>query len=349
MTRANDIFQIPTINMYYMLAYGYDVLTEGEFKHVEICQEDTMHDLLAEILIKGITGQMMKGACKEYVPCEDAAYMLKGKLDINMSIRLKSQMDMKLYCQYDEFSEDNIFNQILKATAISLMKRGKITSTRKKHLKRLLFYFTNVKEISLRSVRWSTLSYQNSNATYKALINICHLAFNGLMTDEAYGGSGEKVSLKERTLKDLYNKFIFQFFVKECPKLKVKYEGQKRWLHSQQDNTFSDMKTYISISNADARLIIGAQVDEEHLKQKSEDDEKAFILKNMGAVYTAVKYNSFNERGPVSGMFLYPTMEVAYREAYEINGHKIYVQTINLLDSFEVIKAQLLAIKELIK
>lgn len=348
MTRSCDIFQIPTQNIYYMLVYAYEVLTEGEFKRVEINEEDTIHDLLSEILIKGITSQMMKGACKEYVPCENAEYMLKGKLDINMSIRLRSQMNMKLHCQYDEFSEDNIFNQILKATAISLMRRGKISDARRKRLKRLLFYFSNVKEISLKSVRWSTLSYQKSNATYKTLINICHLVFNGLMTDEVYGGEGEVLCLKERALKDLYDKFIFQFFVKECPDLKVRYEGQKKWLHDNEDVTLSNMKTYISLSNNVSRMIIGTQADEAHMSRRDEAADKEFILKSLGAVYTAVRHNPFNERGNVSGMFLYPTIESAYRESYQIKEHTVYIQTINLLDSFEVIRGQLLNITELI-
>lgn len=82
-----------------------------------------------------------------------------------------------MICTYDEFSTNTPFNQIIKSTILLLLKAN-ITNTRKKSLRNLLLFFSDVDEIDLRFVNWNQ-RYNRSNQTYAK--------YYSHMTQQQYG------------------------------------------------------------------------------------------------------------------------------------------------------------------
>lgn len=74
--------------------------------------------MFSAILSKGMIQQAKQGLYREYINFHENLMTMKGKLDINGSIRNKINHVQRLACEYDNLSENNLFNQILKATAI---------------------------------------------------------------------------------------------------------------------------------------------------------------------------------------------------------------------------------------
>lgn len=58
------------------------------------------------------------------------------------TIRHKLQQKTLLACEYDQLTENNAFNQILKATAEILLHAGNVKEERRQALKRVLLFFT---------------------------------------------------------------------------------------------------------------------------------------------------------------------------------------------------------------
>ena len=58
---------IPIRNIYYMLSYAFQVLSEQGYKNIETEQFDNVAELCAAILSKGVSLQLKRGLGREYI------------------------------------------------------------------------------------------------------------------------------------------------------------------------------------------------------------------------------------------------------------------------------------------
>ena len=144
---------IPVRNVYYMLAYAFQVLNEQGYKKIAAEEFNNIADLCAEILIKGISIQIKRGLVQDYIERTDPLSSPKGKSDISASIKTKSLTRKKLICTYDDFSNNIYLNQILKTTLLLLL-RTDIAQKRKKEIKKILLYFGDVDTLDFHSINW---------------------------------------------------------------------------------------------------------------------------------------------------------------------------------------------------
>ena len=121
-------------NIYVMLSYAFQVLKQSTYESVDSETFDDIEDLFAAILAKGMARQLKQGLYRSYVTKNENLYVMRGKLDMPGTIRNRIQRDQKLDCEYDELSENNLFNQILKTTASLLLKADGVKSGRKNEL-----------------------------------------------------------------------------------------------------------------------------------------------------------------------------------------------------------------------
>ena len=136
---------------------------------------------MASILGKGISNQIKRGINRDYEFQTESLSCLCGKIDISSSVKQQTLLNRRMVCNFDTFSENTVMNQILKTTAIILIRSGEVDYARRKALKKLMLYFSNVDTINPFSINWSGLNYHRNNATYKMLMNICHLVIKGLL------------------------------------------------------------------------------------------------------------------------------------------------------------------------
>ena len=81
---------------------------------------NSLLDILAKVYSKKLLNELQKGLYREYVSKEEALSIIKGKILISKSIKENTINKNKMNCKYDEFTEDNLFNAILKR-AISVI------------------------------------------------------------------------------------------------------------------------------------------------------------------------------------------------------------------------------------
>ena len=96
-------------NIYYMLSYAFQILRQEDYKSVAAEKFDKIHDLFAAILEKGISRQLKQGLYRKYVPMQDNLTVMRGKLNINATMQQHVQQKKILTCEFEEFSEDNLF------------------------------------------------------------------------------------------------------------------------------------------------------------------------------------------------------------------------------------------------
>jgi 5-methylcytosine-specific restriction enzyme subunit McrC len=101
-----------------------------------------VEDLLAAILAKGIANQTKRGLGREYAPRIDVLSSPHGKINIQDSLKKMYILKKRLVCEFDEFTENEYLNQILKSTALLLVRSNSVALEQKKALRKLLFYFS---------------------------------------------------------------------------------------------------------------------------------------------------------------------------------------------------------------
>lgn len=335
-------------NIYYMLAYAYQVLNERGYKNIATESFENTADLCSAILVKGLSAQIKRGLGKEYIPKTEAISSLRGKIDISDSIKSQTLMRRQMICTYDEFSINSYMNKIIKSTILLLIKAD-ISSKRKKELRKLLVYMGEVDVLDIHCINWNQ-QYNRNNQTYRMLISICYLIIKGLLQTKSDGSTKLMDFFDEQRMCRLYEKFILEYYKKEHPQIEAS-ASQIPW---QLDDGFNEMlpvmQTDIMLSYAGKTLIIDAKYYEHSLQQKY--DNYSIHSSNLYQIFTYVKNKevelSGQERESVAGMLLYAkTDEVIYpNHEYKMSGNRIAVQTLDLDKDFEKIKMQLDGIVE---
>ena len=334
-------------NIYYMLAYAFQVLNEQGYKNIATEEFDNTAELCAAILARGISTQVKRGLGKEYIPQTEALSSLRGKLDISESIKTQTFLKKQMICSYDDFSVNSVMNRIIKSTVLILLK-GDISKSRKKELRKLMVFFDDVDVIDLYSVNWN-MQYNRNNQTYRMLISICYLVFKGLLQTQSDGTTKLMDFLDEQRMHRLYEKFILEYYRKEHPELTTN-ASQIPW---QLDDDFGDMlpvmQTDIMLTKDEKTLIIDAKYYA-HTTQR-QYDKNTLHSGNLYQIFTYVKNKEAElaeQPHKVAGMLLYArTDEEIYPEKeYRMSGNQIGVRTLNLDGDFDMIKNQLNEIAE---
>lgn len=333
---------IPIRNIYYMLSYAFQVLQEQGYNSVATENFDNAAELCAAILAKGISLQLKRGLNKEYIERKEPLSAIKGKIDISGSVKTRCIMKSQLVCSYDEFSENSYFNKIVK-TALSLLLKADISSSRKKELKNLLLLFSAVDTLDAHGIDWH-IRYNKNNESYRLLLSICNLVIEGLLQTQQGGTSKFMNFIDEQRMCRLYEKFILEYYRKHYPSVSAS-AGQIAW---QLDDGKSDMlpvmRSDILLRHADRILIIDAKYYSRATQVRYGVHTQHSA--NLYQIFTYVKNKEYELKGTehtVSGMLLYAKTdeEILPDNTYLMSGNRIDVRTLNLDCDFCDIKKQL--------
>lgn len=341
-------------NIYHMLVYAFKVLKQEEYKSIEKEKFDDkeIYDLFAEILDKGVSKQLKQGLYREYVPVHEELSVIRGKLDINGTVQLKSQRKQKISCEFDEYSEDNIFNQILKVTLTDIVQTKELDKARKKELKNLLLFFGNVSLIDKHSIPWDRLIYQRNNSNYEMLINLCYFLLNG-MIQTTEDGKYKMASFTDEQMHMLFQRFVFEYFKKEYKNVISVSAPTVKWYDD--ENPFivflPVMKTDIVLRKDGKTLIIDTKYYTRIMTQNQKKSE--LRSSHLYQIYSYVKNMEKDKKnGVVSGLLLYAkTDEEIFPDSGAVKsfistGNIIGVETLDLNQDFPVIERQLKSIAE---
>ena len=124
---------IPIRNIYYMLAYAFQVLNPQGYKQVSVEQFDNVLEMLSSVLVRGVSIQIKRGIGKGYLERIEPLCSPRGRFELSESIKTNCIHKNYLVCSYDIFSENIYMNRIIKST-LELLIRSDISKSRKKEL-----------------------------------------------------------------------------------------------------------------------------------------------------------------------------------------------------------------------
>ena len=334
-------------NIYYMLSYAFTTLSQGGYEDVATEEFENMHNLFAAILAKGIGRQLKQGLYREYMNRKEDIAVVRGKIDLPGTIQNCLKNKRVLTCEYDELSENNLLNQILKTTVMLLLRHSRVDQGYKDDLKKEMLFFSNVDTVDPTLIRWSAIRFQRNNNTYRMLISLCQLILEGMLITTESGEYRLASFIDEQRMSRLYEKFILEYYNKECPQVSAT-ASQIPWALDDGVGTMLPvMQSDIMLTKGNTVLIIDAKYYT-HTTQ-SQYDVHTLHSGNLYQIFTYVK-NKDTEFGgcphTVSGMLLYAATEESIQpnNTYQMSGNKISVRTLDLNQDFHEIAAQLNAI-----
>lgn len=327
-----------------MLSYAFTTLNQGGYEDVATEKFDNMHNLFAAILAKGIGRQLKHGLYREYMNRKEEVAVARGKIDIPGTIQNRLTRQRILTCEYDELSENNLLNQILKTTVMLLLRHSGVDQEYKNDLKKEMLFFSNVDTIAPTMIRWSSIRFQRNNNTYRMLISLCQLILEGMLLTTDSGEHRLASFIDEQRMNRLYEKFILEYYIKECPQITAT-ASQIPWALDDGIGTMLPvMRSDIMLTKGSDVLIIDAKYYT-HTTQ-TQYDVHTLHSANLYQIFTYVKNKDtgFRENPhKVSGMLLYAATDEAIQpdNSYQMSGNKISVKTLDLNRDFSEIAAQL--------
>lgn len=331
-------------NIYYMLSYAFQTLRCSQYENIALEAFDEIHDLFAAILSRGIGIQLKQGLYREYVGTQDDLSVLRGKINMSGTIKQKLARKQKLTCNYDELSENNVFNQILKTTVTLLLKHAKVAAKYKDALKKQMMYFSAVDTIEPISINWSAMNFQRNNQNYRMLISLCRLLIEGMLLTTEKGEHRLASFIDEQRMCRLYEKFILEYYRKNYPALSVS-ASQIPWsLDDGMGTMLPTMQSDITLKNGNTVLIIDAKYYSSTTQKRF--NKQTIHSQNLYQIFAYVKncdYSFGNMSHEVSGMLLYAKTDEAIQpdNIYHMHGNQIAVQTLDLNQDFSHITRQL--------
>lgn len=342
MTKDKGIF---IKNIYYMLSYAFQVLKQSNYENVAAEEFDKVQDLFAAILAKGVAKQLKQGLYREYVTQKETLSVMRGKLDMTETIKNRIQRKQKLVCEFDDLSENNLFNQIVKTTMYYLVRDEDVKKEHKIALNKILVFFDGVSMLNPTSIEWERLRYQRNNKTYEMLLNICYFVLDGMLQTTDQGDYKMDVFSEEHMAR-LYEKFILEYYRQHHTYLSEVRAAQVKWdLQGESEEAMicflPVMKTDILLRLKEKILILDAKYYGRTLQKQF--DKYTLHSGNLYQIFTYVKNQDKEHTGNVSGMLVYAKTEedITPDCVFNMGGNQIGAKTLDLNKNFKLITAQL--------
>jgi 5-methylcytosine-specific restriction enzyme subunit McrC len=335
---------IPIRNIYYMLSYAYQTLNLSEYKQIGLEKFENVKELYAEILSVGLPVLIRGGLSKDYIRVEETSNVIKGKIDINSTIKKNALVNKKVAVVYDEFSENILLNQIIKATLVYLSRSNKISKKMRRLFYGLLPYFTEVSDVELDLKLWKNVRYNRQNIRYQFIVDVCRYLYEQLLFDESSTSQIMKEVQDEQSLSSLYEKFIYAFFKRE-----TKYNISHPQIQWSVDDEFIDalpiMQTDLVLQKDKKTLIVDAKFYSENMVARFEGGVAKQKSGNLYQIFTYINNWKKEPGETVAGMLLYAKTTALNQpnHIYHIKGNQIFVVSLDLQQDFSGIKENLLA------
>ena len=348
----SDASVIPLRNVYFMLTYAFRCLRQASYADLDAKEFPDAKNLFAAILGKGVAQAVKQGLYREYIEKRETSHVIHGKLNFPETIRIRCQNKRDVFCEFDDLSEDNLSNRILKTTLVFLLRDKTIKPDLREQLKNNLFYFGQIGEVNPTQISWSTIRFQRNNLIYEMLLNICWLFLDKMLQIDDQG-KYTVAQFPEEFLFNVYENFVYEYIKQDIrgtpgyEELQVKHGSSLKWRVSEdqiENENLPTMITDIMLQQGAKTLIIDTKCYREIFQQNL--NKKTLRSQHLYQIFAYVKNCGFEG---ASGLLLYAETaneRIDDKEKFQFNmdGNTISARTLDLSSDFESIKDQLKSI-----
>jgi 5-methylcytosine-specific restriction enzyme subunit McrC len=346
-------YGIPIRNLWHMLLYAWnEVPLSAHWSWAEAESAPTMDALLASILAKLIGQRMRIGLGRSYVDQHRSIQGIRGRIDFSESLRERTFERGEVVCDFQRYSANAPKNQIIRSTLARLVQTGNFGADHDKaeelrHSLRLLTRTLDgidLIELDRQFIRRQQLSHNDRD--YRLMLAICLLLLQRQMPTETAGKHTlPAIERDALVLYNVYERFVANFYRIHLKGNTVKAQSRLSW-HAKYDNPFlPSMQPDLVIQNNQTGEII--VLDTKFTAKSLIENEWGKEIFDPSHLYQLYAYLSSqahvsDAHRKASGILLYPAVRAKLSEMFELQGHVIRIECVDLSAEWREIEAQLL-------
>ena len=292
----------------------YDFIQQENINRISIIEYIQM------IFLDELGIQMNKGIYKEYVRNLENCSTVKGKICIGKHINYNYFNKDKVFCEFDDFIEDNNLNRILKAAILKILTSNYNINSMK--LNRFLFYFSGVSNEKNIDNILHTIKLNRQNQRYEKSLLLAKLILDNSISKNNIGKQDGFSMLFE------INKLFEEYIGILCKSLSFKnrikcfLQDKRNYLLKNKDRKYINLKPDIVFEKEEKILIIDTKwkaiINHERLNY------------NISDIYQMYAYVTRYENA-IKCILLYPKININFNNE-EYNLFEPHINSIELRD-----------------
>lgn len=151
-------------------------------------QQHSLLDIFIQHFCHDLHTQILQGKLRNYIEQEENLSVMRGRLVIPQHIRQNLVHKERLYCRFDEFSEDMLLNQILRFTLRLLLPWTRSGKT-KKQLSGLLMHFDDISDAPITLQSFNLLKSDRITQRFQPVLEQCRLFIAAVKPDVLAGST----------------------------------------------------------------------------------------------------------------------------------------------------------------
>ena len=173
-------------NLMRMVAATLDLTLSGE----AVGQVERTDESVLEVMIRLFCAELWmavrRGLVRHYETQKENLVVMRGRLHVVRQLRHNLARPDRLYCTFDEFSEDNGLNRVLKA-AVRILLDVTRSPSNIRSLSELLFCFQDVMDIHPGVVQRERIVLNRLSDRYRPLVALAEMFLQGYSPDVVSG------------------------------------------------------------------------------------------------------------------------------------------------------------------
>ena len=214
-------------NLIFMLSYTKNL----DIKTNDNAKLSTEKNPFIEILIREFANSLFESlkrlTPKRYVREEENLNYLKGKIKFSENIRYNCTNQAKFYCEYDEFSENNLLNQLFLFVSTCLYNISN-NSYNKKTLKFIINYYSDISFVRFDKFKVRKIKLTRNQELFKKTFKLAKMFVEQTSVDLSKN-KFENITLVW-DMNKLFEEFIFELIKRKIPECKAIAQKPKRLL-----------------------------------------------------------------------------------------------------------------------
>ena len=172
---------------------------------------------------------------RHYVERQENLPVWRGRLRIEQQLKMNLVHRERLFCQYDELSADNAYNQVLKSV-LRLLLRLPLGNQVRKQLTELWMRFDPISDVEANTGMLERLRFDRSNSRYEPIFEQCRWFIEGFHPDVLAGQASCLTLLFD--MNRLFEAYVASELRQLAWKqgLRLREQGPQRYLARREDN-----------------------------------------------------------------------------------------------------------------
>ena len=167
----------PKIEMSHLLSLACYAIGKLEIREelFDFKDAETLPDILALALTQASSSAFARGLLRGYRSEEEALHTVRGRIRFDEQIRRRYGIPLPVELRFDEFTEDILANQLVKAAAVRLRRMTLQSSKARRGLGWIAAILDNVLLLEFRQGRVPEVLFDRLNEHYRHVVGLARL------------------------------------------------------------------------------------------------------------------------------------------------------------------------------